>query len=561
MKRITALLVICIIVLSLSNVNAFAVENVSVYVNGSLLETDQGAIIYQDRTMVPLRAICEKLGCTVEWDDSTRTAIIQNEITMIATQINNYYMSKKDRRVEDGEQKAIPIDVAPILYNDRTLVPARAISEALNAKVEWVPDSSRVNITMEYDWIGDYENGYACVSKNGKVGYIDKKGEIIIPIEYYSKYSGSFTEYGVVILSNGSKCGIVNSKNQVVIPFDYDYICDPRWGWEESQAENADYTFLLQKNSLWGLADKFGNIVAYPQYDRIELFSENGLAAVRQGDYEGYINTDGDEVIPLIYEVARDFSEGLALVRYPREFDKYNDPPLFIGEKTYYGYINSRGDEVIPFQFDSATNFSEGLACVEVEGEWGIIDKRGRYIMRPWVVCDDVMEFQYGIAITERNTNVEDITYGFITADGYVSRNTYTDLFVDDTGYLIAAKNGRYGYIDSNENILVPFKYDQLDMAQNDLIPVMKNEKYGVVDMNGDIVIPLQYDSWVSFDDRYGKNCALTSIGDKVGIIDINNNIIAPFKFDHAREDEVLGTVLVDISQKAYYDLTGNRIE
>ena len=182
-------------------------------------------------------------------------------------------------------------------------------------------------------------------------------------------------------------------------------------------------------------------------------------------------------------------------------------------------------------------------------------------LFRSRVVCDDVMEFQYGIAITERNTNVEDITYGFITADGYVSRNTYTDLFVDDTGYLIAAKNGRYGYIDSNENILVPFKYDQLDMAQNDLIPVMKNEKYGVVDMNGDIVIPLQYDSWVSFDDRYGKNCALTSIGDKVGIIDINNNIIAPFKFDHAREDEVLGTVLVDISQKAYYDLTGNRIE
>ena len=541
-------------------VSVGAEESVSVYINGNLLETDQGAIIYQERTMVPLRAICEKLGCTVEWDDNTRTAYIQNEITMIAAQINNYYMSKKDRRVEGGAQKAIPIDVAPILYNNRTLIPARAISEALNAKVEWVPESNRVNITMEYDWISDYENGFACVSKDGKRGYIDKQGKVVIPLEYSNQYNSSFTTTGIVVLSNGSKCGIKNSKNETVLPFEYDYILDPRWLLEDA-GENADYSFILKKGELYGLANKYGDLVVPPKYDEINQDFNDGLTVVRNGYRKGYINTNGEEVIPLEYELAGNFSEGLAKVRPIREYDRYNEPPLYIGEKTYVGYIDKDGDNIIPFKYDAGTDFSEGLACVEIDGKWGVINKKGKYVMQPEVQCDDVYEFQNGIAITECNTNVEEITYGFITADGYVSKYEYTYLFVDNTGYMIAEKNGKYGYIDSNEKTLIPFKYDEIDMAQNGLIPVMKNEKYGIVNMDGDIVIPLQYDSWVVFNDKYGTNCALTSVGNKVGIIDIDNNIVAPFMFDFAREDKVLGTILVDKSLNAYFDLTGKRIE
>lgn len=524
----------------------YANETVDVYINGRKLETDQPAIVYQDRTMVPLRAICEKLGCTVEWDDLTQTAIIQNEITMLATQINNYYISKKDRRIENGVQKTLPIDVAPIIHNNRTLVPVRAISEALNADVNWNSQSNSVNITMEYDWISDYANGFACVSKNGKIGYIDKQGKIVIPIEYSNPYSSlSATDTGLIVLSDGNKSGILNSKNEIIIPFEYDYICDPRWGFNP-RPENSNYAFLLKKGNLWGLANKYGEIVSYPQYSEMGKFSKNGLAMVRKDLNRGFIDTEGNEVVPLMYFWASDFNEGLALVE---------------DLSGAFGYINNKGKTVIPFIYDSGSDFSEGLASVEVNGKWGIIDKNGKYIMQPRVKCDIVHSFKHGIAITENCIDVEEITYGFISDDGYVSKNIYTDLHVDDTGYIIAEKNGQYGYIDSYENIILPFEYDAIDIASNGLIPVMKKEKYGVVNIDGEVVIPIQYGSWVSFDsDEYGKNCSLTSINGKVGIIDINNNIVVPFKFDYAK-DTIMGTVLVDESNKSYYDLKGNLID
>ena len=40
------------------------------------------------------------------------------------------------------------MDVAPVVINDRTLVPVRFISEALGAEVEWLDDIQVVKITI-----------------------------------------------------------------------------------------------------------------------------------------------------------------------------------------------------------------------------------------------------------------------------------------------------------------------------------------------------------------------------------------------------------------------------
>ena len=47
--------------------------NISIYVNGKYLSTDQPPVIQDGRTMVPLRAIFEALGATVEWFGDTQT--------------------------------------------------------------------------------------------------------------------------------------------------------------------------------------------------------------------------------------------------------------------------------------------------------------------------------------------------------------------------------------------------------------------------------------------------------------------------------------------------------
>ena len=45
------------------------------------------------------------------------------------------------------------------------------------------------------------------------------------------------------------------------------------------------------------------------------------------------------------------------------------------------GFIDKEGREVIPCMYDAAGSFSEGLAYVKKDDKWGYIDKTGREII------------------------------------------------------------------------------------------------------------------------------------------------------------------------------------
>ena len=83
----------------------------------------------------------------------------------------------------------------------------------------------------------------------------------------------------------------------------------------------------------------------------------------RQGTLLGRIRFQ----IPLQFEFAKDFSEGVAAVK--------------VGGK--FGYNDKAGKIVINPQFDDAGEFSGGLAWVLVAGKQGYIDKDGKYVWNP----------------------------------------------------------------------------------------------------------------------------------------------------------------------------------
>ena len=230
MKKILCIILSILWLVSVSMMTVSAVDNVNVYVNGKLLETDQPAVIYQDRTLLPMRAICEALKCEVDWDNVTRTATIKNPSTIIAVQINAWYMSKIDR--EDRENmKTIPLDVPAMTMNDRTMLPVRAVAEALNAEVIWEGSTQSVYVNMPYDMIYDFWFGYAEVQKNGACGVIDENRNEVIPLEYQEFNSwwpddndGTF-EGGETIdffAKKNGKWGIINQYNEILLDFEYD---------------------------------------------------------------------------------------------------------------------------------------------------------------------------------------------------------------------------------------------------------------------------------------------------------------------------------------------------
>ena len=116
--------------------------DISVRLNGIRIGFDQPPIIQEGRTLVPMRAIFESLGCAVTWFPQEQSIIaISGEGSIITMNINSNVMSKNGN--------AITLDVPPQIVNSRTLVPLRAVGESLDANVEWISTSMTVNIIKE----------------------------------------------------------------------------------------------------------------------------------------------------------------------------------------------------------------------------------------------------------------------------------------------------------------------------------------------------------------------------------------------------------------------------
>lgn len=116
---------------------------VTVFLDGTQLEFDVQPVLESGRTLVPMRVIFESLGATVDWDNDTRTAIAVKDDVTIKITIDDMKMYKNDEVIE--------LDVPARLIDTRTLVPARAVSEGMGAKVDWDNENWRVDITTAED--------------------------------------------------------------------------------------------------------------------------------------------------------------------------------------------------------------------------------------------------------------------------------------------------------------------------------------------------------------------------------------------------------------------------
>jgi hypothetical protein len=109
-------------------------------VNGNAVQIDAPAEIKNGRTFLPLRAISEALGATVEWIAETQGITVTLGENTIGLQIGN------TSAVVNGT--VMTLDAAPYIKNNRTMVPFRVIAEGLGATVEWDPALRIVTVTL-----------------------------------------------------------------------------------------------------------------------------------------------------------------------------------------------------------------------------------------------------------------------------------------------------------------------------------------------------------------------------------------------------------------------------
>lgn len=166
-KILMVILTFCLLISNIVSVDAS--NNIKVKLDGKNISFDTEPCLIGGRTMVPLRAIFEALGATVDWDDETQTVTSYNEAYLVKCSIGKNEMSVNN-------QTKI-MDIAPMIIDGRTLVPARFVAEAFACKVEWDAENSTVNITssaIDYSKIEKPMNS----SQNASNTYVSTTKEI-----------------------------------------------------------------------------------------------------------------------------------------------------------------------------------------------------------------------------------------------------------------------------------------------------------------------------------------------------------------------------------------------
>ena len=153
MKKLISMAVAAAMSLSMAAaVNAE--DNPKVYIDNTQISFNdqQPVILGEGTTLVPARGVFEAMGASVDWYDEIRTVQIDSEdnITRIFLNIDDPVMKVYTfTSIFSSEESLVKLDVAPQIINDRTMIPLRAISEAIGADVKWDGDAYSVLITTK----------------------------------------------------------------------------------------------------------------------------------------------------------------------------------------------------------------------------------------------------------------------------------------------------------------------------------------------------------------------------------------------------------------------------
>ena len=154
-KRILSVISAAALLSSPAAVFAETNNDISILVNGTKIETDTAPVIINGRTMVPVRAIAENLGCDVIWDEADQGIVVCRDFHLYTFWIGY------DTSFDIYDNAVVPentysLESVPVIINDRTMLPVRAVAEMMNAEVGWDDATRTVSISVEQSEPYDY---------------------------------------------------------------------------------------------------------------------------------------------------------------------------------------------------------------------------------------------------------------------------------------------------------------------------------------------------------------------------------------------------------------------
>jgi hypothetical protein len=237
--------------------------------------------------------------------------------------------------------------------------------------------NGKVVVSIIYDEVEDFENNRAIVKSFGKKGVINLEGDILIPLEFDEVEA---FKNNLAIVSSNNRFGVLDIDGNPILPVKYELI---------NIRQNSILAFNDIADRDWLLFDLKGKKIDLPAYNYLDYFMETFLVVGENVQTDIFSKKVGGKWFLLdgngkkVNDVPYDFIEGNFGELYKVcSGGKYNESEGFV-EKTkgQCGFIDATGKISIPLVYDDAKNLSEGLVPVKLNGKWGFIDSNGKMII------------------------------------------------------------------------------------------------------------------------------------------------------------------------------------
>ena len=236
------------------------------------------------------------------------------------------------------------------------------------------------------------------------------------------------------------------------------------------------------------------------------------------------------------------------LSRYQKvDADKISGGLLPVLRNGRVGYVNMQGRETIPAMYDMlkesqgwARPVSEGRIVVKQNGHYGVIDTANKTIVPFSAAISDIDDYRSGMTRVRKNQTISWLDKnGKPTRDPNShskadSQTSTTNENVKDmqqsapsspfTTLQPRQQDGRWGFVDDNDVTMITYSFDEVRPFSEGLAGVRIDNEWGFVNLGGELVIPFRFDkSGVSVGDSYKDQPAFVFTSGKAWIGNLKN--------------------------------------
>ncbi|MFN6039932.1 MAG: WG repeat-containing protein [Bacteroidota bacterium] len=400
-------------------------------------------------------------------------------------------------------------------------------------------------IPVEYDYLESFNSNnkhYFTASKGFSDFIFDKSGKVVLDkyshltrISEYD-YNSSEEKTPVFTFSKSGKIGVVDLNGKEILPANYDNL-------ENITVGNSSY-FIGTQKKMKSIVDRSGKVIVNAKYNFIETYPfGNYLIVSNVGKMED--NYEGEKVFSPTEFQLLDLKGKPAL---PFSFKSYTQDYgtnfLILNKGDKYGIINDQLKTVINFEY----NYLSKLTAIS--GESYFSANKGGKINDSYGYVSSPTDGVWGL-INSNNQTIIPFEYEEIKYDSESEKLG-----------LIVKKSGKYGWykMETNEISIAP-KYDEIDCRSDYCIIKYYNDRiqkdvFGVIDnTTGKTIIEPKYSSIVNVEGD--NNLFIVENNEKYGVIALSGEVVVPITHNHLKSFQKKYLITNQKGQVTYGSVSG----